>query len=74
MPDSLYLKLPGMRLQDAKAMLEANGIRCQCEEYCAPGRQRHGDDFRVIRARLSNGCAKLIYAGFITDIPQQNDG
>lgn len=61
-------RLPGMRLDDAMADLQAKGVECKPVEYIAPGRERQGNDFRVIRARLVNGCAELIYAGFITDI------
>ena len=68
-------QLLGLPLAQAEAMLRECGVsEINGVEYTAPGKQPHGDDYRVIQAGLDNSCATLIYSGFNTAVADTREG
>lgn len=66
-------ELLGLPLEEACGQLRSAGYTdVQTQAYVAPGRQAHGSDMRVLQARLGDSCATLVYAGFRTNVDDED--
>ena len=66
--DTIERTLLGLPLEEAISILKENNLRYEIQEYASLRGIENAEDKRVLRVKINDGCAQIVFSKFLTEI------